>query len=67
MRTLHPGLRVTNIGASLEFYSTIGHEVVGVVGGTALGDLTLIKLPGDEFAAIWSSEIVDLGHLVAYS
>jgi lactoylglutathione lyase len=67
MRTLHPGLRVTTIGASLAFYSAIGYEEVGTVRGTTLGDLTLIKLAGDEFAAIWSSEIVDLGHLIAYS
>ena len=52
MRTLHPGLRVRDIAASLAFYEAIGYEVVGTVPGTALGDLTLIKLPGDEFAAI---------------
>ena len=52
MRTLHPGLRVTSIAASLAFYSAIGYEEVGTVRDTTLGDLTLIKLAGDEFAAI---------------
>lgn len=52
MRTLHPAFRVSDIAASLEFYSAIGYELVGNVRGTALGDLALIKLPGDEFAAL---------------
>lgn len=52
MRTLHPGLRVTDIEASLAFYSAIGYRIVGTVPGTGLGDLTLLKLADDAFAAL---------------
>ena len=52
MRTLHLGLRVADLERSLEFYGALGYEVVGNVDATSLGDLTMIKLPDDPFAAI---------------
>ena len=52
MRTLHFGLRVADLDRSLAFYATVGYEVVGRVPKTPLGELIMIKLPGDEFVAI---------------
>ena len=52
MRTLHFGLRVADLDRSLAFYAAVGYEVVGSVPGTPLGDLTMLKLPGDEFVTI---------------
>ena len=52
MRTLHVGLRVTDLERSLAFYTGLGYRVLGQVPETAFGSLTMIKLPGDEFVAI---------------
>jgi lactoylglutathione lyase len=52
MRTLHFGLRVADLERSLNFYGALGYEVVGSVPSTSVGDLTMIKLPGDEFVTI---------------
>jgi lactoylglutathione lyase len=52
MRTLHFGLRVADLDRSLAFYTAVGYEVVGTVPGTAFGDLTMLKLPDDEFVMI---------------
>ena len=52
MRTLHLGLRVGNRDRSLEFYTSVGYEVVGEVPETPLGHLTMLKLPSDEFVTI---------------
>ena len=52
MRTLHFGLRVADLDRSLAFYTAVGYEVVGSVPETPLGDLTMLKLPGDEFVTI---------------
>lgn len=52
MRTLHFGLRVADQERSLAFYAALGYEVVGSVAGTSIGDLTMIKLPGDAFVTI---------------
>jgi lactoylglutathione lyase len=52
MRTLHFGLRVADRERSLTFYAALGYKVVGSVPGTSLGDLAMIKLPGDAFVAI---------------
>ena len=52
MRTLHVGLRVADLDRSLAFYTAVGYEVVGHVPGTGLGNLTMLKLPGDEFVTI---------------
>lgn len=58
MRTLHAGLRVSDVRASLAFYTALGYEVVGRVPETPIGQLTMLKLPGDEFVTI---ELVDDG------
>jgi catechol 2,3-dioxygenase-like lactoylglutathione lyase family enzyme len=52
MRTLHVGLRVTDLGRSLAFYTAIGYQVVGSVPETPIGHLTMLKLPGDEFVTV---------------
>jgi lactoylglutathione lyase len=52
MRTLHIGLRVTDLERSLEFYAALGYEVLGKVPETEFGSLTMLKLPGDEFVTI---------------
>jgi lactoylglutathione lyase len=52
MRTLHFGLRVSDLQRSLAFYTAVGYTVVGTVEGTAYGSLTMIQLPGDDFVTI---------------
>jgi lactoylglutathione lyase len=52
MRTLHFGLRVTDLDRSLAFYTAVGYEIVGSVPDTPLGHLTMLKLPGDEFVTL---------------
>lgn len=52
MRTLHVGLRVTDLGRSLAFYTAVGYEVVGSVPETSIGHLTMLKLPDDEFVTV---------------
>jgi len=52
MRTLHFSLRVADPDRSLAFYRALGYEVVGRVADTPEGDLTMIKLPADEFVSI---------------
>ncbi len=52
MRTLHFGLRVSDLARSLEFYTKVGYEFVGDVPETPFGRLTMLKLPGDEFVSL---------------
>lgn len=52
MRTIHLGLRVTDADRSIAFYTALGYEIVGRVPGTPIGDLTMLKLPADEFVTI---------------
>jgi lactoylglutathione lyase len=52
MRTLHIGLRVTDLDQSLAFYAAVGYEVVGTVPETPIGHLTMLKLPDDEFVTV---------------
>lgn len=52
MRTLHFGLRVTDLERSLAFYTAVGYEVIGSVPETFFGHLTMLKLPADEFVTI---------------
>jgi lactoylglutathione lyase len=52
MRTLHVGLRVSDLERSLAFYIALGYTVVGTVEGTAFGSLTMLRLPGDGFVTI---------------
>jgi lactoylglutathione lyase len=52
MRTIHLGLRVTDARRSIAFYTAVGYEVVGRVADTPIGELTMLKLPADEFVTI---------------
>ena len=52
MKTLHVGLRVSDLERSLDFYTALGYEVVGTVPETELGTLTMLKLPDDEFVSL---------------
>lgn len=52
MRTLHVGLRVTDLERSLDFYTSLGYEVLGAVPETGFGRLTMLKLPDDEFVSL---------------
>ena len=52
MRTLHVGVRVADLDRSLRFYSALGYEVAGRVPETPLGQLVMLKLPGDEFVSL---------------
>jgi lactoylglutathione lyase len=52
MRTLHVGLRVSDLERSLGFYTAVGYTVVGTVEGTPFGTLTMLRLPGDDFVTI---------------
>jgi lactoylglutathione lyase len=52
MRTLHVGLRVSDLQRSLAFWTGLGYEVLGEVTGTGFGRLTMLALPGDEFVSL---------------
>src|SRR5439155_17297118 len=52
VRTLHVGVRVEDLARSLDFYTSLGYEVVGSVPETEFGSLTMLKLPGDEFVSL---------------
>lgn len=52
MRTLHVGLRVADRARSVAFYASVGYEVVGRVLESEIGDLTMLKLPDDEFVSL---------------
>ena len=52
MRTLHVGLRVSDLERSLGFYTAVGYAVIGTVEGTPFGSLTMLRLPGDGFVTI---------------
>ena len=52
MRTLHVGLRVSDLERSLAFYCAVGYTVAGTVQGTALGTLAMLQLPGDDYVTI---------------
>ena len=52
MRTLHVGLRVSDLDRSLRFYAALGYEVVGAVPDTEFGSLTMLQLPGDDVVSI---------------
>lgn len=52
MRTLHVGIGVSDRERSLRYYERLGYEVVGTVPGTGFGDLTMLKLPADEFVTL---------------
>jgi lactoylglutathione lyase len=69
VRTLHIGLRVTDLDRSLAFYTAVGYEVVGSVPETPIGQLSMLKLPGDEFVTVelvHDGNPVDLGTSVSH-
>jgi lactoylglutathione lyase len=43
---------VADLERSLAFYGALGYEVVGSVPETPLGELTMLRLPDDEFVSI---------------
>ena len=52
MRTLHLGLRVTDLDRSLAFYTALGYVELGRVPDTAFGSLTMLALPDDPFVSL---------------
>lgn len=52
MRTLHLGLRVSDLDRSLTFYTALGYQVVGAVPDSPIGHLVMLKLPGDDVVAV---------------
>ncbi|GAB3194876.1 lactoylglutathione lyase [Geodermatophilus arenarius] len=52
MRTLHVGLRVADPERAVAFYTAVGYEVVGRVPETPIGQLTMLKLPGDDVVSV---------------
>jgi len=52
MRTLHPAYRVTDLGASVVFYTALGYGQVGRVDLGEGASLTMLKFPSDEFVAL---------------
>jgi lactoylglutathione lyase len=52
MRTIHFGLRVADARRSTDFYTAVGYAIVGRVPDTPIGELTMLKLPADEFVTI---------------
>ena len=52
MRTLHVGLRVSDLQRSLAFYQAAGCTVAGTAEGTAHGTLSMLQLPGGPFVAV---------------
>ena len=45
MRTLHPAYRVTDLAASLDFYTAVGYEQIGRVEMGYRASLTMLKFP----------------------
>jgi lactoylglutathione lyase len=52
MRTLHVGLRVSDLERSLVLYTAVGYTVAGTVQGTPLGTLAMLQLPRDDYVTI---------------
>ncbi len=52
MRTLHTSYRVSNLAASLGFYTALGYEQVGRVDLGAGASLTMLKFPDEEVVTL---------------
>jgi len=52
MRTLHTSFRVSNLAASLDFYTALGYEQLGRVDLGANASLTMLKFPGEEVVTL---------------
>ena len=52
MKTLHTAYRVTDLAASLGFYSALGYREVGRVGMDDGASLTMLKFPGEHVVTL---------------
>ena len=52
MKTLHVAYRVSDLAASLRFYTAIGYEQVGTVDMGNGASLTMLKLPGESVVSL---------------
>ena len=52
MKTLHTAYRVTDLAASLGFYSALGYREVGRVGMGDGASLTMLKFPGEQVVTL---------------
>jgi lactoylglutathione lyase len=52
MRTLHSAYRVTDLAASLEFYTALGFDQVGRVDVGDGASLAMLKFPGEEVVTL---------------
>src|SRR5579859_7410435 len=52
MKTLHPAFRVTDLSASLSFYTTLGYEEVGRIPVDNGGTLSVMKFPGEDVVTL---------------
>lgn len=52
MRTLHTSYRVTDIAASLDFYTALGYTQVGRVDLGVGASLTMLKFPNEEVVTL---------------
>ena len=52
MRTLHPAYRVTDLAASLDFYTALGYAQVGRVDIGGGASLTMLKFPSEEMVTL---------------
>ncbi|MFY1688467.1 VOC family protein [Plantactinospora sp. WMMB782] len=52
MKTLHTAYRVSDVAASLRFYTTLGYTVVGRVDVGEGVSLTVLKFPEEEFVTL---------------
>jgi lactoylglutathione lyase len=51
-KTIHFALRVADPDRSIAFYRNLGYELVGTVPSSPIGQLAMLKLPGDEFVTL---------------
>jgi lactoylglutathione lyase len=52
METLHVAYRVTDLGASLEFYGALGYVALGRVDLDDGASLTMLKFPGEDVVTL---------------
>jgi lactoylglutathione lyase len=52
VRTLHTAYRVTDLTASLDFYTALGYGEVGRIGIGHGASLTVLKFPGEEVVTL---------------
>lgn len=52
MRTLHPAYRVTDLAASLDFYTALGYGRVGRIDIGGGATLTVLKFPGEQLVTL---------------